>query len=383
MKSSIIAAFIVLGGCTGGGGRISVDGGEGAVDIVDVDVDQSEARRITIRITPPQVVAFVGDRDELRAASNEGPLGDSARWRSSDERVAVVEPGGVVRSVGRGSTTITVSLGNSSASASIRVTGEPGSLDDLLVHFPFFHQSGRARVYSDISPEFSGQHGDHLGAVYDYFARLLARSYGNASVAYYTQDQRLYERIFAYCPSVVIAGGRAVTGCYDGATGIQSLMIIPFQIPDFGTQLHEFSHQFLYATWPQSEDHPWIKEGTGMYWESGAMDASGELVVRTPLPYLRDGFRRFQGSLLPLERLLKMSRSEFYGHAQPVQVYSQSGMFVFYMMQTHPAVMRSVFAALNDRTVANNDQLLALIVKLTGLTLAKLDEDYVAHALSL
>jgi hypothetical protein len=73
-----------------------------------------------------------------------------------------------------------------------------------------------------------------------------------------------------------------------------------------------------------------------MYWESGRFDDSGELVVGTPLPYLREGIRRFQRSLLPLERLLSMDRSEFYGHPEPVRVYSQSGMLLFYLMHRQP-----------------------------------------------
>ena len=328
-------------------------------------------------------MAFVGDREPLRAYLDNDPIGAQATWRSSDPGTVTVDAEGVLQAVSVGTATITVSVQGNSTSASVRVTPEPTRLEDLLAHFSFAHEKGPARVYSDISPAFSRQHGDHLAGVYNYFAKLFARSYGNASVAYYTHDQRLYERLFAYCPSVVIAGGRAVTGCYDSGTGIQSLMIIPFQTPDFGTQLHEFSHQFLYATWPESEDHPWFKEGTGMFWESGELDGSGELVVRAPLPYLRDGLRRFQSSLLPLDRLVTMSKPDFYGHAEPVRVYSQSGMFVFYLMQRHPEVMRRVFDALNAGSVRSNAQLLALIEAATGLTLAALDRAYVAHALTL
>jgi hypothetical protein len=251
---------------------------------------------------------------------------------------------------------------------------------DLLARFPFAHVSGRAQVYSDIGADFSRQHGEHLALVYNYFARRFARSYGGAAVAYYTRDEALYQRVFAYCPSVLVAGARNVTGCYDPATGIQALFIIPHAIPDFGTQRHEVSHQFLYATWPAAEEYPWFKEGTGMFWESGEFDAAGELVVSRPMPYLRDGIRRFRASLLPLERLLTLDRGEFYGHPEPVRVYSQAGMLVLYLMHKQPVAMSRAIAALNARAIRDNEQLVSLIRTETGLTLAELDQAYLEYA---
>jgi hypothetical protein len=250
----------------------------------------------------------------------------------------------------------------------------------LRADFPFGYTKGRAQVYSDISPDFSKEHGDHLALVYDYFARLFAKSYGGAAVAYYTEDPEVFQRILADCPSVVVAGARSLTGCYDPATGIQSLVIVPYVVPDFGTQLHEFSHQFLYATWPPSEDHPWLKEGTGMFWESGQFDASGQLVVTTPLPYLRIGIGRFRKSLLPLEQLLYLDRNEFYGHPEPVRVYSQAGMLLFYLMHKQPQAMRRAFDAINDGSVRDNAQLVSLILAESHLTLDELEQAYVAYA---
>jgi len=357
----------------GGGGRAPSPSGSQAPPVSTAP----------IRLVPPALVAFVGDRKTLRAYSASGTVVNPGNWLSSSPAVASVDTSGTVSALAVGSAMITASAGSSSATAPITVTSEPGSLQDLLSHFPFAHVNGQARAYSDISPEFSREHGDHLALVYNYFDRLFARSYGNAAVAYYTQDQGLYQRLFAYCPSVVIAGGRSVTGCYDPQSGVQSLMIIPYGVPDFGTQLHEFSHQFLYATWPAAEDYPWFKEGTGMFWESGSFSSSGELVVSTPIPYLRDGIRRFLTSLLPLEQLLNMDRSEFYGHPEPARVYSQVGMLLFYLMHKHPLVMNRAFEGLNRQTVRNNAQLLSLILADSGLTLSELDRAYVAYALTL
>ena len=258
----------------------------------------------------------------------------------------------------------------------------PPSVDFLAPHFPFAHSQGRVQVRSDISPEFSRRHGEHLALVYGYFSRLFARSYGGASVACYTHDRDLYLRILAACATVVVPGGRDVTGCYDRQTGIQALVIVPYETPDFGTQLHEFSHQFLYATWPPVEEHPWFKEGTGMYWESGGFSSAGELIVSEPNAYLRNGISRFRTSLMPLDRLLYLTRDGFYGHADPVRVYAQSGMLVFYLMENHPAAMSRLFAELNRQGVPDNAQLVARLLSETRLTLPELDRAYVAYALN-
>jgi len=73
------------------------------------------------------------------------------------------------------------------------------------------------------------------------------------------------------------------------SAGIYQWFIVPYVIPDLGTQQHELSHTFLFFTYPPAEDHPWIKEGTGMYFESGELNRSGNLSVTTPMQYLRDG----------------------------------------------------------------------------------------------
>ena len=53
--------------------------------------------------------------------------------------------------------------------------------------------------------------------------------------------------------------------------------IIPYEIPDFGTQLHEFGHSFLFATvWGTRSvsynDIDWFVEGTAMYFEGGVFN---------------------------------------------------------------------------------------------------------------
>jgi len=159
--------------------------------------------------------------------------------------------------------------------------------------------------------------------------------------------------------------------------------IVPNQIPDFGTQLHELSHDFLYATWPASEERPWFKEGTGMYWETGTWNAAGDLVVdRAYSPYVRL-FKETHANhaLLSLETLALLSRDEFY--ADPVQArYAQAMVLVHYLMKKQPDAMAAVFQRLN-RGAVEDAALFELVLAQTKLDAAGLEKRYIEYGLSL
>ena len=248
--------------------------------------------------------------------------------------------------------------------------------------FTYPAEFGHVRVFSNISVAFSQEHAVHASLVWNYFKRLFARSVGSRTEMYYTMDQNLYMQVSKFCPSIIIFGGRQVTTCYDSGEGIYRWFIVPYTVPDFGTQQHEISHSFLYATYPASEDFPWIKEGTGMYWESGSFDGAGNLVVARPIAYLTTGFRRWYnaGQLLPLTTLVSLPRDQFYS-SEPTLVYSQAGMFILYLMQNYPAVMTELFVHLNSRSLTENGQVLTFLTEQTGLSLQQLDAEYVAFSL--
>lgn len=259
----------------------------------------------------------------------------------------------------------------------------PAGIEGLLDRFTFTAESGRVRVSSTLGQSFSVDHAGHANLVWDYFSRLLARSIGPRTELYYTSDLSLYTEVFAFCPSIVIPGGRQTTTCYDSGEGIYRWFVVPYIVPDYGTLQHELSHSFLYATYPGAEDFPWIKEGTGMYWESGTFDASGDLVITTPISYLTSNFRRWHssGQLLPLSGLLTLGRDAFYA-SDATRVYSQAGMFVLYLMKNHAAAMDELFRRLNDRRILTNGQVLSFLTSATGLSIAQLDAAYVAYALT-
>ena len=114
---------------------------------------------------------------------------------------------------------------------------------------PFRSDKGSVQVRSDISENFSRDHADHADNVWRFFSRVFARSPGRRIELYYTENVSLYQRVFAFCPSTAIPGGRQVTTCFDESERFYRWFIVPFQIPDFATQLHEIGHSFLFFTY--------------------------------------------------------------------------------------------------------------------------------------
>jgi len=219
----------------------------------------------------------------------------------------------------------------------------------------------------------------------------LGRSPGSHTELYYTSDLGLYSQLFRFCPTEIIPGARQLTACWDSAQGFWRWFIVPYITPDFGTQQHEISHTFIQTIYPAGEDYVWIKEGTGMYWESGSFDGAGALIVDRPIPYLTVSFRRWHdaGRQIPLSTLLYYRRADFYGYPEPTLVYSEAGMFIFYLMKTYPGVMNDLFVAFKGGSpapyvpglIATNDQLIAFVTARTGQSLAQLDAAYTAYAL--
>jgi len=241
-------------------------------------------------------------------------------------------------------------------------------------------KDGNVTVHADSSLDsrFAASHAAHAAQVWRYFSSVFARTPGSSVEFFYTKDQRLFETILKRYPVIVIPGGRQLTTHWEGNHHVW--FIIPYTMPDFGTQLHELSHDFLYATWPRSEEHPWIKEGLGMYFESGRITEQGRFSVERPFPSYVVLFRDWQakGALIPLRRLLTMPRDEFY-RSDHTKTYSQSMMLVFYLWGKHPAMMRGVLAGFNNRTITTNAQLIDFILRSTGLSLVTLEREYIPY----
>lgn len=246
--------------------------------------------------------------------------------------------------------------------------------------YPWVVQYGHATVSSDISWHFSDEHARHLSRVWNYYAYsgLFARSRGNRIEFYYTYDEQKFNKALARCPTIVIPGARMLTACY---SDIARWYVIPYTTPDYGTQLHEVSHDFLYATFPESEDFPWFKEGSGMYFEGGTFNATDQLIVNQPASYCTYWFHHYrnQGTLLPLATLVTTSKSPFLADAS--RTYSQSCMFFFYLMRNHASVMESLFERLSDQTIRDNAAVLDFMQSQTGMTLAQLATAYEEYAL--
>ncbi len=241
--------------------------------------------------------------------------------------------------------------------------------------YPFRYSVENVTVFSDISPEFSKVHGDHALLVWKYYSKIFSRTPGDRIEMYYTTDDKLYHKELKRHPAITIKGGRSVTCGWYGDH--RKWFIVPYTIPDFGTQLHEISHDFLYFTFNKSEDYPWFKEGSGMYFESGSFSPGGDLVVESPFPPYAGIFNKLKSKneLIPLAKLLHMKRMDFYT-SDPGKTYSGSLMFFYYLMKKHGAVMNGLFNRINSNNISDNDALIRYIIKETGESIEEMELNY-------
>jgi len=120
-----------------------------------------------------------------------------------------------------------------------------------------------------------------------------------------------------------------------------------------------------------------------MYWEGGVFNGSSELQVVSPNSYLRSGFRQWDqaGGLLPLSELLVMPRAAFYV-SDWTRVYSQAGMFVYYLMKVHGPLMQQILGRMRDGDIRTNGALLQALITGTAMSLTQLDQAYTTLARS-
>ena len=262
---------------------------------------------------------------------------------------------------------------------------DPPWLRTLASDYPYAHQVANARVFSDISPTFSREHAEHLKRVLDFFDALYVRNNGDWMDVYYTSDPTVYMKA-AICSTdaaTVYTESRNTAWC---PLDYARWFIIPhtFPDPDFGTQLHEIGHGFLYAVWPQAwlSSFPslWFVEGTAMYWEGGVFTDDGSLRVSTPFPWCASGFPDPGARLIPLAELLRLGEA-FYPDPRPT--YPQSCMLFTYLEKHAPGVLYALIYRINSGQIVSNDQLITALLDLTGESISELEEAYQSYAWSM
>ena len=260
---------------------------------------------------------------------------------------------------------------------------DPAWLQALSSDYPYAHQVANVRVFSDISPTFSREHAEHLKRVWEFFHALYGTKNGDWMDVYYTSDPTVYMKA-AICSTdaaTVHTDTRNSAWC---PLDYVRWFIIPYQIPDFGTQLHEIGHGFLYERWPQAWGDPfpslWLVEGTAMYWEGGVFTDDGSLSVSTPFPWCADGFPDPGAHLIPLAELLSLGEA-FYPDPRPT--YPQSCMLFTYLEKRAPGVLYALIHRINSGQIITNDQLITALLDLTGRSVSELEEAYQSYAWSL
>lgn len=249
-------------------------------------------------------------------------------------------------------------------------TKEP-ELPPLLKRFPFAAKEEHVEVYSDISKEFSQAHARHGELVWKYFTRNFGLPPGEKTAIYYTRNEDLFHAVNRICGSPVLRNARLVAARHEPDGDFIRWFIVPFEIPDYGTQLHELSHSFLDRAYPGSMNSMWLREGTAMYIESAEqLTPRGELRIGRPAPhYVKSVKECFaKGTLVPLPKLLRMPVEEF-AAGDFHQHYAQATLLMFYLMKAHPKAMQDILTRLKKGEIRDNDALLKALT-----TSIKLDE---------
>ncbi len=246
---------------------------------------------------------------------------------------------------------------------------DPAWLRALAADYPHVHQVANVRVFSDISPTFSREHAEHLRRVWDFFNTLYVRNRGPYLDVYYTTEPTVFLKVAPHCGASIAVDARSATACY--LDDYPRWFIIPYEIPDFGTQLHEIGHDFVFGTWPLYASN-WFIEGTAMYFEGGVFTDDGSLRVPEPAPYCPWVFdvRDREGDLMPLGELLGVDETS----------YSQSCMLFNYLERHEPGVLYGLIYRLNSDQISSNEQLVTALLALTGKSVSELEEAYVSYA---
>ena len=251
---------------------------------------------------------------------------------------------------------------------------DPAWVRTLSSDYPYAHQVGHVRVFSDISPTFSKEHAEHLSLVWDFFDALYVENRGDWIDVRYTTEPTVFLKAEG---ATIDPNVRNVSASY---LDYARWFIIPYQIPDFGTQLHEIGHDFLFAVWPgawrDAIPSLWFVEGTAMYWEGGVFTGDGVLRVDSPFPWCVSRFPNAGPRRIPLAELLHLGQ-DFYPDPRPT--YAQSCMLFTYLEKRAPGVLYALIYRINSGQIVSNDQLITALLDLTGKSLGELEEAYESY----
>jgi uncharacterized protein (TIGR03067 family) len=252
------------------------------------------------------------------------------------------------------------------------------SIKPLLTRFTHRAQAGPVIVYSDISKAFSESHAKHGEKVWKYYTKLHGKTPGDKTVFYYTRDEKAFNAIADRTGSVQLKNARLVAGTWN--VDHMVWIIVPFEEPDFGTQLHELHHIFLGEVY--GGESPWFREGIAMYLEEGAWGKNGDLVVNAPFGWHAKQVPELAAKrqLVPLGELVTMGPERFYDKDFH-QHYGQAMVFLSYLMRQHPKAMNEIIGRINRGEIESNEQLLRAISGSLKMDMRTLEKNYINYAM--
>jgi hypothetical protein len=363
-------AAVTLAACGGGGSSDSAAPAPAPVNPVS---------SLTASLTA--LFAFPGDTKQLsvtaKDAAGAAVASPAVTWSSSNTAVATVDSTGKVTVVatGAGSCNIVATSGTVTATVPLTVNATPASVADLVKAFPFTKAgagvgTGTARFEWSAASDLSQADADLQEKRAAFIAARLQSYYPEASVPmdwYFTTDKALLTRHAARVANLSadeVAKIDNLVQAPDANGRIASFYYLRSGENPTATMMHEFGEFSLDAcvkttTTADAYSLGFLREGGGLYWESGTIDATtGAFTWTKPRSDLITSFKTFavsSPSTLDVATLKTKTYDEIVASTgtnptDRTALYPASAMLYSYLQTTYPTQLATLITELSAGT---------------------------------
>lgn len=386
------AALAALAGCGGGGGSDPAPG-------PDSGGGTNPSPVVSINTSAKTLLGFLNDTKTLTAtavdAAGATVTNATVTWSSSNVAIATVDSAGKVTPVGVGSADIVATSGTVTAKVPMTVRATPTTVAELAVAFPFVKAGASASIYSDLSQAYT----DTTAARQSEAMKSMAAFYSGTSDPldfFYTTDKALLlnhaARIAGFSAADIAAVVNIVQFPYDTnrvATFVYlesaaDTVAVPVLLHENGEYtLDKLVKAGSTGAFTDSFTFGWLREGLGLYWESGTFDAAGAFTPAVkPKADILSSFKA-SFSQATLETLKVKTYNEITGTA----AFAASGVLVTYLQNIYPEKFKQLISevAANGTISAANGGgtfpmtgvgVMARLCTLIGIPQSQLENDY-------
>ena len=356
------SALATLAGC-GGGGDTGALPGTGVQNPTPVNTNPTAS----LSMATPKMVAFTGDVKTVGTVAKDARgvavTNPTITWSSSAPAVATVDAQGRVTAVAPGAATITATANGQTATLPIEIAPPPASVGELRAAFPFERTEPGApwSVASDVTQPWSDAQGARLKAILARMASFYPVRPAPLDFLF-TTDRAVLTRHAGRLAGLGAAGIAAISNVVQVADPDGNGRIATFFFVDpaddssaLTTMLHESGEFALDASLQRSPALPdatpfgWLREGLGLYWESGTIDAAGAFAWSRPTTRIVRAFRANHATSAASSDVTTLKTKTYdqvvgTDPAARTTAYAASGMLASFLQVRYPAQLKALVA---------------------------------------